>query len=211
MRRYRVVHALVRSTVIAGIAAGMMLASCKQAPVTNGYEPGLEPGMTKAQVIGLLGPPQQAEPFNIPGSNAYVMTYGFGQLLLENDRVVCITVTDDSSYVGPVGVTLGMQDDAVKAAFAAHRARRSGREDDYDVVVGSNDTRTRDIYDETDHLLIEMAAANPNDSESPYDVISITRANEAGLALMTRITKAKVGGLYPDQHVFNFESVPWPK
>jgi len=44
---------------------------------------------------------------------------------------------------------------------------------------------------------------------APFNVISITRASAAGLALLTAITKAKVGGMYPDQHVFNFVSEPW--
>jgi hypothetical protein len=211
MRRYRVVRASLGIAAFAGLAAAVVLAGCKQAPVTNGYRPGIDPGITKGQVVALLGPPQSQNPFDIPGAQAYVMTYAFGQLLLENDRVVTVTVASDPTYVGPFGITLGMQDDAVKAAFASHHGRRTGHEDNYDVVVGPNDTRTRDIYDQTDHVLIEMAAANPNDSESPYDVISITRANDRGFALMMQITKAKVGGLYPDQHVFNFESVPWPK
>jgi hypothetical protein len=137
------------------------------------------------------------------------MTYGFGQLLLEDDRVVAITVVDDPTYVGPLGITLGMTEDAVKAAFAAHRAKRVGHKDAYDVVVGTSDTRTRDLYDETDHLMIEMAAANPNDPLAPFHVISITRADDAGFALLSAITKAKMGGMYPDQHVFNFQSEPW--
>ena len=54
-----------------------------------------------------------------------------------------------------------------------------------------------------------MAAANPNDPLAPFNVISITRANDDGFALLTAITKAKIGGMYPDQHVFNFVSEPW--
>lgn len=141
--------------------------------------------------------------------SAYVLTYPFGQLLLEHGRVVSVTVTDDPTYVGPFGITLGMPEDAVKNAFHTHKAKRTGHRDAYDVVVGQSDTRTRDLYDETDGLMIEMAAANPNDPLAPFNVVSITRANADGLALLTAITKAKVGGSYPDQHVFNYTSDQW--
>jgi hypothetical protein len=165
--------------------------------------------MTKAQVESVLGVPKQEAPFSLGNINAYVMTYPFGQVLLENGRVVAITVADDPNYAGPFGIKLGVQEDAVKAAFAAHRARRFGHKDAYDVVVGTSDTRTRDLYDETDHLMVEMAAANPNDPLAPFNVISITRASDEGLALLNAITKAKIGGMYPDQHVFNYQSEPW--
>jgi len=130
-------------------------------------------------------------------------------VLLENDKVVAITVVDDQTYVGPFGIKLGIQEDAMKAAFRAHPKKRTGHRDAYDVVVGTTDTRTRDYYDETDGLIVELAAANPNDPLAPFNVISITQANADGLLLMTSITKAKVGGLYPDQHVFNYVSDPW--
>lgn len=181
-----------------------------QTPQTNGYKPGVHPGMTKDQVESILAAPKSEAQFSLPNKvAAYVMTYGFGQVLLENGKVVAITVVDDPTYTGPFGIKLGIQEDAMKAAFKAHKAKRTGRRDAYDVVVGTTDTRTRDYYDETDGLIIELAAANPNDPLAPFNVISITEANADGLALMTAITKAKVGGLYPDQHVFNFVSEPW--
>jgi len=165
--------------------------------------------MSQAQVTALLGKPTSQAPFNLEKISAYVMTYPFGQILLQDGRTVAITVADDPSYAGPLGVKLGIQEDSVKAALSAHKERRTGHRDSYDVVVGSSDTRTRDLYDETDHLMIEMAAPNPNDPMAPFNVISITQAGDEGLALLAAITKAKVGGLYPDQHVLNFESVPW--
>ncbi len=199
-----------RRLLFVAAATCAALAACSQGPPsTNGYKPGVVPGVSKAQVQSILGAAKQEAPFSLQSLNADVMTYGFGQVLLQNDRVVAVTVADDPSYVGPLGIKLGVQEDAVKAAFAAHKKRRTGHRDAYDVVVGTNDTRTRDLYDETDHLMIEMAAANPNDPLAPFNVISITQANDAGLALLTAITKAKVGGLYPDQHVFNFVSEPW--
>ena len=165
--------------------------------------------MDRAQVEGILGPPKQEAPFNLQSLSADVMTYDFGQVLLDDGRVVAITVADDPTYVGPLGIKLGIQEDAVKAAYAAHKKHRTGLREAYDVVVGTNDTRTRDLYDQTDHLMIEMAAANPNDPLAPFNVISITQANDEGFALLQAITKAKVGGLYPDQHVFNYVTEPW--
>ena len=186
------------------------LAACSPpAPQTNGYKAGVEPGMAKEQVESILGKAKSEAPFSLPNIAAYVMTYGFGQVLLEDGKVVAISVVDDPSYVGPLGIALGANEDAVKAAFKSHKARRTGHKDAYDVVVGTTDTRTRDYYDETDGLIIELAAANPNDPLAPFNVISITRADAAGLKLLGAITKAKVGGLYPDQHVFNYVSDPW--
>jgi hypothetical protein len=200
----------VLGSFIATAAACSLAAACgPQQPQLNGYKPGIDFGMTKDQVVALLGAPKEQAPFNLMKLSAYVMTYPFGQLLLEDDRVVAMTVTDAPAYVGPLGIKLGLTEDAVKALYHAHQARRLGHQDAYDVVVGQNDTRTRDLYDQTDHLMIEMAAANPNDPMAPFNVVSITRANDAGLTLLSELTKAKLGGLYPDQHVFNFTSEPW--
>jgi hypothetical protein len=194
--------------IVCALCAGLG-ACAPQAPQTNGYKSGVEPGMTKDQVESILGKAKSEAPFSLPNISAYVMTYGFGQVLLEDDKVVAISVVDDQTYVGPFGIALGVNEDAVKAAFKSHKARRTGHKDAYDVVVGTTDTRTRDYYDVTDGLMIELAAANPNDPLAPFNVISITRANDAGLTLLGAITKAKVGGLYPDQHVFNYVSDPW--
>jgi len=188
----------------------LFAAACSSGPPpTNGYKPGVEMGMTKAQAEAILGKAKQEAPFDLQNLKAFVLTYQFGQLLLEDGKVVAITVADDPTYVGPFGIKLGIQEEAVKAAFAAHKGKRAGHQDGYDDVVGTSDTRTRDLYDETDGLMVEMAAANPNDPLAPFNVISITRANSAGLALLSAITKAKIGGMYPDQHVFNFVSEPW--
>jgi hypothetical protein len=186
------------------------IAACSSPPPqTFGYRPGVRPGLTKAQTEALLGKPNVSSPFILGDLSAYVLTYPFGQVLLEHDAVVVVTIANDPSYVGPFGIALGTSQDAVTAAFHAHRERRTGHMDAYDVVVGETDTRTRDLYDQTDHLMIEMAAANPNDPLAPFNVISINIADDAGLALLTAITKVKVGGAYPDQHVFNYVSEPW--
>src|SRR5579864_4151438 len=197
------------SRILAVALCAAVTACAPSAPQTNGYRPGVEPGMDKAHVEAVLGKAKQEAPFALQNIGAYVMTYDFGQVLLENGKVVAISVTDDPTYAGPFGIKLGVQEDAVKAAFHGHKAHRTGHRDAYDVIVGTSDTRTRDLYDQTDGLLIEMAAANPNDPLAPFNVISITRANDAGLALLGAITKAKVGGMYPDEHVFNFVSDPW--
>ena len=208
-RRALSVRLLLPLAVVCALAASV--ASCgPQAPQTHGYKPGVRPGMSKDQVESILGNPTTEAPFSLTNNvSAYVMTYGFGQVLLENGKVVAISVVDDPTYVGPFGIKLGIQEDALKAAFNAHKAKRTGHRDAYDVIVGTTDTRTRDYYDETDGLMIELAAANPNDPLAPFNIISITEANADGLSLLAAITKAKFGGLYPDQHVFNFVSEPW--
>ncbi|HXW75777.1 MAG TPA: hypothetical protein VEJ20_00035 [Candidatus Eremiobacteraceae bacterium] len=194
----------------AAILAIALAAGCgPSAPVTNGYKPGVEPGASKSAVEDILGKPSNDAPFSVLNMTADVMTYSFGQVLVQNDRVIAITVANDPSYVGPFGITLGIQEDAVKALFAAHKARRTGHRDAYDVIVGETDTRTRDLYDVTDGLMIEMAAANPNDPLAPFNVISITRADDAGMSLLTQITQAKVGGNYPGEHVYNYVTTPW--
>ena len=200
---------VLRSALLVVALTAIVSACTTPPPQTNGYKPGVEPGMSKTAVETILGKGSSEAPFSLPNLSAFVMTYVFGQVLLEDDKVVAITVADDPTYVGPYGIKLGIQEDAVKAAFHTHNAHRTGHRDAYDVIVGTTDTRTRDYYDETDGLMIEMAAANPNDPLAPFNVISITRANAAGLALLTAITKAKVGGMYPDQHVFNFVTEPW--
>jgi hypothetical protein len=201
---------LARIAVAAALAVCVSVAGCSSGPpATNGYKAGTKLGMTQAQAEAILGKPKQQAAFVLGALKAYVLTYQFGQLLLENGKVVAISIADAPTYVGPFGIKLGMPEDGVKAAFAAHKEKRTGHKDGYDDVVGTTDTRTRDLYDETDQLMIEMAAANPNDPLAPFNVISITQANGAGLALLTAITKAKIGGMYPDQHVFNYISEPW--
>jgi hypothetical protein len=201
---------LLRRLALAVCAACLAFTACSTPPPqTFGYKPGVEPGMTKEQAEAVLGKAQQEAPFVLVNLSAFVMTYPFGQVLLEKGEVVAITVAQDQSYVGPFGITLGMPEDVMNSKFHAHRERRSGHRDSYDVLVGQSDTRTHDLYDQTDHLMIELAAANPNDPLAPFNVISITQANDAGLTLLTSITKAKVGGMYPDQHVVNYVSDSW--
>lgn len=183
--------------------------SPKQAQ-TNGYKPGAVPGITLARAEAILGKPQDSGPFSLPGVQAQVLTYPFGQLLVQGDRVVAVSVNNEPDFRGPHGITIGMTEDQVKAAFAAHPAHRIGHRESYDAIEKTNDTRTRDIYDQTDHVMIELAAANANDPLAPFNVSQVTFANEAGFKLLEEFTKARVNGLYPDVHVFNFVSDPWP-
>ncbi|PZR60775.1 MAG: hypothetical protein DLM53_10445 [Candidatus Eremiobacter antarcticus] len=176
----------------------------------RGYQAAVVPGVTRQKVEAVLGKPQQAGPFSLPTLSADVMTYPFGQVLLQHDRVVAVSINNDPDYRGPAGASVGMSEDQLKAAFAAHRGKRSGHRDSYVAIEKTNETPTRDIYDMTDHVMIELAAANANDPLAPFSVSQITIANSAGIRLLNAFTKARVNGLYPDVRVNNFVSEPWP-
>lgn len=179
------------------------------APVVDGYKLGAVPGISRARCIAILGKPQQAGPFSLPGVSAEVLTYQFGQVLLQNGVVVAISVNNDPQFRGPFGVTLGMSEDDVHAALAAHPRRRTGHKETYDAIEKSNDTRTKDLYDDTDHVIIELTAANANDALAPFNVAQVTFANSAGTQLIDAFTKDRVDGLYPDVHLDNFTSDSW--
>jgi hypothetical protein len=197
------VAALTLATVVG------MLSCSRQAPVTNGYRPEVVPGITRARVIELTGKPQDEAAFSLPGVQAQVMTYAFGQVLLRGGKVVAVSVNDDPQFRGPFGVTLGMSEDDVYAALTAHPRRPTGHKESYDAIEKGNDTRTKDLYDVTDHVMIEFTATNANDAMAPFNVAQITLADDTGLALMDAFTKARVDGLYPDVHVDNFISEEW--
>jgi hypothetical protein len=95
------------------------------------------------------------------------------------------------------------------AALAAQPHRRSGHRESYDAIEKTSDTRTKDIYDDTDHVMIELTAANANDPLAPFNVAQVTMANDAGMQLIESFTRARVAGQYPDVHVDNFVSDPW--
>jgi hypothetical protein len=200
-----------RQRQIVALALGIALVvGCAKPVQPDGYRPGVVPGASEAAVLQILGKPSERVPLTLGNVRAEALTYPFGQVILQSGSVVAVTVASDPSFVGPAGITLGMPESQVRKDLLSDRKRRVGHKDSYDLVVGSIDTRTRDIYDETDHAIIEMAAANPNDPEAPFNVIGITLANAAGMSLMTAITQAKVSGNYSaDQHVVNFVSDPW--
>ena len=204
------IHKPLRAALVAAAMAGMCACGHKAQPV-DGYKAGVVPGITRARAIELLGKPQQSAPFSLPGTtiSTEVMTYPFGQLLLQNDQVAAISVNNDPSFRGPFGVTLGMSEDALYAALAAQRRQRNGHTELYDAIEKTSDTRTKDIYDDTDHVIIELTAANANDPLAPFNVAQVTLADSVGMKLIQNFTKARMAGLYPDVHVDNFISNPW--
>jgi hypothetical protein len=194
------------------VAATIALIGCGHpAPPSDGYKPGAVPGITKTRAVEILGKPQSDGPFSLPGTNvaAEVLTYPFGQVLVQNGEVVALSINNDSQFRGPFGVTIGMSEDDMYAAMAAHPRHRIGHRESYDAIEKTSDTRTKDIYDETDHVIIELAAANANDALAPFNIAQVTYVNDAGMNLIESFTKARVAGLYPDVHVFNFTSDPW--
>jgi hypothetical protein len=194
------------------VAATLALVACGHAaPRTDGYKPGAVPGITRDRAIAILGKPQQISPFSLPGTSvdAEVLTYPFGQILVQNGEVVAISVNNDPEFRGPFGVTLGMSEDNLYATLAAHPRHRVGHRESYDAIEKTSDTRTKDIYDETDHVIIELTAANANDALAPFNVAQVTLVNDKGMRLIEAFTKARVAGLYPEVHVDNFISDPW--
>jgi len=198
------------TSIVTLVAVALCALGCGHTAATSeGYTSGAVPGITRARALELLGKPQQEGPFSLPGVQAFVMTYPFGQLLLQNGIVVAVAVNYDPAFRGPFGVTLGMSEDDLRAALAAHPRHRTGHKETYDAIEKTTDTRTKDIYDKTDNVMIELTAANANDALAPFNVAQVTFANGAGLALIDAFTKARVDGLYPDVHVDNFTSDDW--
>lgn len=201
-----------RGPVIASsmIALALLLVSCShKMQVIHGYKAAVVPVITRARTIEVLGKPQQDGPFSLPGVQAEVMTYPFGQVLLQNGIVVAVSVNNDPNFQGPFGVKLGMSEDDLAATLAAHPRHRAGHKESYDAIEKNSDTRTKDIYDMTDKVMIELTAANANDPLAPFNVAQVTLANDAGLSLIGAFTKARLNGLYPDVHVDNFTSDEW--
>jgi hypothetical protein len=193
-------------------AVVLLLAGCApHVQETFGYKPGAVPGISKEQAIQLLGKPQESEDFAIPGTSVHaeVLTYSFGQVLVQNDVAVAVSINNDPSFVGPSGIKLGMAEPDLRTALAHARPKHTGHLETYDAISGANDTRTKDMYDDTAGMMIELTAANPNDPFASFNIAQVTLANHAGLLLLDAFTKARVGGLYPDVHVDNFVSTPW--
>ncbi len=193
------------------IAILLVLGACAPHVVPSfGYKPEAVPGITRARCIEILGKPQDSQPFSMPGTNlaAEAMTYQFGQVLVEDGIVVAVSVNNDPAFVGPFGIKIGMSEDDLRSALA-HHAHHAGHIELYDAIGRQSDTRTKDIYDDTDHLMIELTAANANDPLAPFNVAQVTLANHAGMILIDAFTKARIAGLYPDVHVDNFVSNTW--
>lgn len=202
--------AAARASIVVLFCCALVAGCTKEQAASNGYKPGVEPGMPRERVEALLGKPKSATPFSLSGGiSAEVLDYPFGQVLTQNGRVVAITIANAPTYVGPFGITIGMSEDGLKAAFHANPRARKGHLDQYNLISGQTNTRTRDIFDDTDGLILEMVASNPNDPFAPFRVVSVTQCNSAGRALLMAITKAKINGLYTDEQVVNYTSDPW--
>lgn len=202
-----------RSRLLAPLLAltlGLSACGHAAAPVSS-YRTGAMPGISRARCIAILGKPQQAAAFELPGISAEVLTYPFGQVLLQSGSVVAVSINSDPQFKGPFGVKLGMSEDDVHAALAAYPRKRSGHQETYDAIEKTSDTRTKDIYDDSDHIMIELTAANANDALAPFNVAQVTYANDAGMRLIDSFTKARVNGRYADVHVDNFTSDSWPR
>jgi hypothetical protein len=195
----------------ASFALALLLAAwgCSSKPPPSTYKAGVVPGVGVARVESLLGKPTSTLPFSLPGIDVQVLAYPFGQVIVRGGKVIAVTIATDPSYVGPHGVGLHMSEDRLTATLKAASGHRSGHRDSYELIVGDTVTRTKDLYDETDHVMYELAAGNPTDPETSYSVVGMNLANPAGFSFFEAVTNAKVSGLYPGQRIDNFESEPW--
>lgn len=146
-------------------------------------------------------------PFQLPGVQAEILAYPFGQAVLQGGRVVVVTIASDPVYVGAHGIHLGMPEDQFLKAL--HGTGAKGHRDAYDVIVGDTVTRTKDYYDVNGHVMYELAAANANDPLAPYNVIGVNLADTRGFAFLQTLTTDKVSGVYTGQHIDNFVTDPW--
>ena len=198
---------------LAGIAAAtfcVIVSGCSSGPPpTYGYRAGAVPGLSRDEIQKILGDPTSTSPFTVGSTDAEVMVYPFGQVILENGRAVVITVIKDPAYRGPFGAAPGVMYDQFQSSFKARKLHRNGHVEDYDVFVTQGETRTRDWYDPADNLMVESAATNANDPEAPYQIVSVNLANDAGRALLDAMVKSKLSGDEPDQHIMNYVSLPW--
>jgi hypothetical protein len=198
----------VRTASLA-LALAVAAAGCTSKPPPSTYNAGVVPGVSVARAESLLGKPSSTLPFSLPGIDVQVLAYPFGQVVVRAGKVIAVTIATDPAYVGPHGVGLRMSEDKLAATLKAAGGHRTGHRDSYELIVGDTVTRTKDVYDETDHVMYELAASNPNDPETSYSVVGMNLANREGFSFFEAVTKAKVSGLYVGQHVDNFTSEPW--
>jgi hypothetical protein len=190
------------------VGVALALCACTSAPVST-YKAGVLPGIGEQRLAEVAGRPTSASPFSLAGLSARVLTYPFGQVVVQGGKVIVVTIQGDQAYVGPLGAKIGMSEDQLKAAFAATPSRRTGHVESYDLIANNMVTRMRDLYDETDGVMFELAAANPNDPLAPYSIININLADAQGRAFLLALTKAKVAGSNPDQRIDNEVTEPW--
>jgi hypothetical protein len=183
-------------------------AGCSSKPPPTTYKAGVVPGISVSRLEELVGKPQSTIAFSLPtGVSAQILAYPFGQTVVRGGQVRTVTIAGDPSYVGPHGVRLNMPEDQVLKAL--HGTRANGHRDSYDVIVGDTVTRTKDYYDERGHVMYEFAAANANDPEAPYNLVSINLADADGFNFLEDVAKSKQSGEYTGQHIDNYISEPW--
>ena len=190
------------------VGAALALGACGK-PAQSTYKPSVVPGISQERAVAILRKPSQSQVFDLRDIHAVVLSYPFGQVLSQHGTVVAVIIASEPAYLGPYGISLGLSQEQVKSALQTHKKRRYGHKISYDVVVGDNDTKTIDWYIDSDHLMVEMASANANDPDAGYNVVSIALADKEGLHLLSAVTQAKLMGLYPGQHVYNYVQEPW--
>jgi hypothetical protein len=204
------VNAYRRFALLVLAAGAIAAAACANPPPSSeGYSKAIVPGLTVDRLEAIAGKPKTTEEFNLDNVKAEVRAYPFGQVILQDGRVVVVTIIKDQAYVGPFGAAPGVMDEQFQASLKAHKGHRSGHVDSYDVIVTQGETRTRDWYDTTDNIMVEFAATNANDPEAPYQIVAVNLANRDGVNLLLQLVKSKLRGEFPDQRIVNFVSEPW--
>ena len=197
------------ASVVLVLIAVAAATGCGSKPPPSTYKAGAVPGISVSRLETLLGKPKNTLPFTLPGIQAEILEYPFGQAVARSGEVIAVTIAGDPSYTGPFNIRIGTSEDDLNTALRGAGGKRTGHRDSYELIVGDTVTRTKDVYDDTDHVMFELAAGNPNDPEVSYSVVSINLAGPEGFAFLQAVTNAKVGGMYPGQRIDNFTSEPW--
>src|ERR1017187_6735334 len=183
-------------TASISLALALACSACSAKAPPSTYRPAVVPGIDQRQLEAAIGRPSSTLPFALPGIAAQILSYPFGQVATRNGTVITVTIAGDPSFVGPYGSHIGMAEDQLASALKASGKHIKGHHDSYDVIAGDMVTRTKDAYDDTDHVMFELAAANPNDPEAPYSIVSINLADANGFAFLQALTQAKESGVY---------------
>ena len=93
------------------MALCVVAASCSSKPPPSTYKEGVVPGITQHQLESLLGPPSSTLPFALPGIQAQILSYPFGQVAIQHGKAITVTIASDPSYMGPLGMHLRTLED----------------------------------------------------------------------------------------------------
>src|SRR5215470_10783487 len=141
----------VRARFVCSACAALLLAAftagCANKPPQSTYKAGAVPGVSVARLETLLGKPKNTLPFTLPGIDAQILEYPFGQAIARSGKVIAVTIAGDMAYVGPFNIRIGTSEDDLRAALRAP-GKRNGHRDAYDLIVGDTVTRTKDVYDD---------------------------------------------------------------